>query len=454
MLIRGAEIEGQYCADVRIDGARIAQIACMLSPQPGEEVVEAAGAALFPGLNDHHIHLAAYAAALDSVLCGPPAVVNVQAFEALLAGLNVTSREWLRGIGYHDSVAGLIDRTFLDRVIPLRPVRIQHRSGRLWIFNSAALDALAPQAEDPLERAGGRLTGRLYDGDAWLRQRLPGRFPDLARASRILAERGVTGVTDASASNNRETLGYLAAARERGELLQSILVMGDDSLNGLAHAGPRKFHLHDADLPDFDETVRSIARAHEAGRAAAFHCVTRGELTFALAALETAGARSGDRIEHASVSPPELVEMMRRLSVTVVTQPNFIFERGDRYISDVPDDDLPWLYRAAGFRGIPLAGGTDAPFGAADPWRLMDAAVRRTTSAGRVMGPEERLSPEVAIGLLLGRLENPGGPARRVAQGEAADLVLLDRSWKTARADLAAIRVQATFISGKRVFTA
>src|SRR5439155_480481 len=46
--------------------------------------------------------------------------------------------EWLRAVGWagheHD-----LDRDVLDAVVPDRPVRVQHRSGALWVLNSAAL---------------------------------------------------------------------------------------------------------------------------------------------------------------------------------------------------------------------------------------------------------------------------------------------------------------------------
>ncbi len=454
MLICNAELDGERRADVRIEGDRIVRIAAKLVALPGEQAIDAAGGAVLSGLHDHHIHLAAYAAALDSTICGPPAIENAAAFASLLAGLNQETPAWLRGVGYHESVAGPIDREFLDRIIPARPVRIQHRSGRLWIFNSAAIDALHPDVDDPLEREAGQLTGRLYDGDGWLREKLGSRFPDLAHASRALAKWGVTGITDATASNNSETLAQFEAAQRSGKLLQSALVMGDDSLNGIANAGPRKFHLHDAALPDFDATVAAIARAHAAGRATAFHCVTRTDLAFALAALDAAGACPGDRIEHASIAPPELAALMRRLGVSVVTQPNFIFERGDRYLAEVEAEDRPWLYRVAGLAGIAVAGGTDAPFGTANPWLLMDAAVRRRTRDGRVIGPDERISPEAALGLFLGTPGDLAGPKRRVAEGATADIVVLDRPWRQARGDLAGVGVRATVKAGRPIFTA
>ena len=58
------------------------------------------------------------------------------------------------GGGTHDEQVG---RAQLDAWVPAQPVRIQHRSGRLWILNSAGLDwlVLQPrQAEDaPFQKA-------------------------------------------------------------------------------------------------------------------------------------------------------------------------------------------------------------------------------------------------------------------------------------------------------------
>ena len=73
MLIRNAEIWSGPVADVRIRDGRIVAIGA-LQPDPEEVTIEAAGGALLPGLHDHHIHLAATAAAMDSIFCGPPEI--------------------------------------------------------------------------------------------------------------------------------------------------------------------------------------------------------------------------------------------------------------------------------------------------------------------------------------------------------------------------------------------
>ena len=127
------------------------------------------------------------------------------------------------------------------------------------------------------------------------------------------------------------------------------------------------------------------------------------ELVFALAALEIAGAARGDRIEHASVASPDLVRRIASLGLAVCVQPHFIEERGDRYLLDVEARHVADLYRLRSFAdtGVSLAGGSDAPFGGADPWAAMRAAVSRITRAGVTMDAGEALAPEEALGLFL-----------------------------------------------------
>ena len=438
LLIANAEVDRVGAVDVRCRDGIVAELAPNLRPATGEARLDAQGGALLPGLHDHHIHLLALAAASRSVHCGPPAVADKAALREALR--RAPGDGWIRGVGYHESVAGHLDRRTLDQLQDERPVRIQHRSGKMWLLNSLALRALGLDAPD----------GRLYRGDGQLRRRLPAdpQLPDaVAEVSMRLASYGVTGVTDATPTNNPQTLRFLRAAGLR----QRLYAMGDESLA----AGPLKIMLDEAALPDFAELQGRIARAHRAQRPVAVHCVTRTELVFTLAALGDAGTAPGDRIEHAAVADDDALRLLRGTGggthITVVTQPHFIAERGDAYRADVPARDLPWLYRGRGFldADIPLAAGTDAPFGDADPWRAMRAAVRRRTGAGVVLGAEEALTPERALALFTTPAQQPGGAPRKVEAGAPADLCLLNAPWRRIRARLVAEDVAATVLGGR-----
>ena len=172
-------------------------------------------------------------------------------------------------------------------------------------------------------------------------------------------------------------------------------------------------------------------------------------MVFALAILSKAGSLKGDRIEHASIAPPHLLQSIAELDLIVVTQPNFILERGDQYLRDISDGDIPTLYRCKGFidQEIPLAGGTDAPFGTANPWLAMQAAVSRCSLEGQIVNAAEALTPEQAVSLFLGELENPA-KLRQLDAGAQAHMCLLDRNWNQARQSLDRVEVMATWRAG------
>jgi predicted amidohydrolase YtcJ len=184
--------------------------------------------------------------------------------------------------------------------------------------------------------------------------------------------------------------------------------------------------------------------------------VTAAELALSLAAFNAAGARRGDRIEHGGVISPDAIREIRTLGLTVVTQPAFVRERGDRYLAEVEPRDRPDLYRCATLRtaGVPVAASSDAPYASADPWLGLGAAMDRRTAGGVVLGPQEAVDGAVGLSLYLGAAEDPGGPPRRVTVGAPADLVLLDAPMREVLAAPAAGRVRATFVGGSLVYAA
>ncbi len=454
MLIRNAEVDEERC-DVRIANGRIAEIGPALSPFD-DAVLDAGGGALLPGLQDHHLHLQALAAAMRSVRCGPPEVRGRSDLARVLRSAEPIDG-WIRGEGYFESVAGPLDRRVIDALRDDVPIRIQHRNGMMWFLNSRALEALSIGSDPPEgveHEKPGVPTGRLFRVDDWLRERLPPSGPpDLARVGRALAARGVTRVTDCTHSNDASDVERLAAARASGALPQEIEVMGTLGLAAATDAlpiGAHKIMLDEPVLPDLAPLVERIRAAHEEGRAVAFHAVTRTEVFFALAALEEAGPAPGDRLEHASVATPEAIDAVHRLGVTVVTQPNFVGERGDDYLRDVDARDRPHLYRVRSWldAGVPLRFGTDAPFGRPDPWAALEAATLRRTPDGHVLGADERVTPEAALARLLPSDRATRPSPRRLAPGDPADLCLLDRAWARAREALSRVVVVGTFVGG------
>ncbi|MEE2035404.1 amidohydrolase family protein, partial [Rhodococcus chondri] len=435
LVVHDVELDGTAGFDVLIRDGRIAEVGSALTTPRRSEVIDGRGGVLIPGLHDHHIHLHALAADRASVRCGPP---HVHTVDDLAAALNAASGDdWIRGVGYFESVAGMLDSQALDRLHSTRPVRIQHRSGALWILNStaAALVGLDTADHPGVERDdAGRPTGRVWRADTWLRDRLPDTGPPpLDALGTELAGYGITGLTDATPDLSPSSLTALIDAHTSGAVPQRLHLLG--APNGFTSAdpavtvGPYKIVLADSGLPDLDVLTETIRSTHAAGRAVAVHCVSREAFAILLAVFTEVGAHPGDRIEHGALVPAESITDLHRLGLRVVTQPGFLADRGDSYLQEVDPRDVGDLYRCRSLLDsvVPLALSSDAPYGPLDPWQIVEAAVTRTAASGAVVGASERLDPAEAIAGFLSAADDPGGRSRTVAPGGRADVVLLDR---------------------------
>jgi predicted amidohydrolase YtcJ len=296
----------------------------------------------------------------------------------------------------------------------------------MWILNSPAL-ARVGLADHP--------DGRLHSADDWA-DALPRRVTELAHITHRLAAFGVTGITDATPDLSAEDVVTLTVAHRRGDIPQRLHFLT-----------PGKRILHD-DRLDVDELTDWVRDHHDDDIPIALHCVTVAQLVVALAALRAAGSHARDRIEHAAVVPDDMIADLIEVGVIVVTQPNFVAERGEHYLRDVPADEHLSLWRVASLMraGVPVAGSTDAPFGAMDPWASMRAAVHRTTAEGDVIGPDERVSASEALRLFLGHPDRPAVP-RAVVVGQPGDLMVLSPTADVAT--LASDMVAATVVGGR-----
>ena len=251
MLIqRAVKLDGA-AVDLRVS-ASIDELADTLAPRPGEDVLDAAGGTVLPGLHDHHVHLFSAAAAATSLRVGPPQVRDRDGLAAALASVEAGDDGWIRAVGYHDSVAGPLDRDVLDTMAPGVPLRVQHRSGVLWILNSAGL-----------ERVGlaGHPDGRLRSTDSWA-DALGRSVTSLAELSERLSRCGVTGITDATPDLDIADIVRLSDLRRHGELRQRVHCLA-----------PGKRILHDDDL-HLEQLVGWIADRHRDAHPVAVHCVT------------------------------------------------------------------------------------------------------------------------------------------------------------------------------------
>jgi predicted amidohydrolase YtcJ len=456
LLLRDVEIDGAR-VDCRITAGTVETVGVALPAGPAAVVIDGRGGALLPGLADHHLHLFALAVAGSSVdLESGRTLADI----AAAADLVRAGGGWVRVVGWDDEAHGGLDRDRLDHLVDDVPVRVQHRSGAVWVLNTVALDRLsaaAPPPEGAERDASGRLTGRVWRADEWLRTGA-GALPDLEPVGALLAGLGITAITDASPKLDRAAVQAVHDAVAGGALPQRVKLLGADDLptsHPRLTIGPRKLVVADHDLPDPDVLARAIADAHEAGRAVAVHCVSRVALALTISALRVASARDGDRIEHCAVADLAAVEELRSLGVTVVTQPSLVARRGSDYLDrhDVDEHGDLWRYRSLLDHGVRTVPSSDAPYGELDPWATIGAAVTRLTPDGRVLGAGERVAADVVLAGMLTSLDRPGGPPRRVAPGAPADLVLLRSPLAAVLAAPAADEVAMTIAAGRVVHT-
>lgn len=450
LFLRNVELQGTPGWDVRIESGLVSEIGRDL--EASGDVIDGGAGALLPGLQDRHVHLLATAANRESAN-----LENAESLTELIgtlgrAAANIPAGAWLRGTGFDLTAFPEVSIELLDRLFPQIPIRLQDRTGALWLLNTAAIRRLAAKAlPDGYERdPSGALTGRVWREDAWMATNIPRCPPLLGAIGRELSSYGITSVTDASATQTEEGAAILAAAHRSGELPQHLVLMSRIALrpptDGAFEVGPVKVLIDERDLPSLDAICDVIREARAQERCVAVHCVTETELALTLAAFETVGSIAGDRIEHGSVISQSSIDVIRQLGLRVATQPSFIESRGDRYLRDISTEEHENLYRCASLlaAGVTVYGSSDAPYGSLDPWAAMRTATMRRTRRGQSLGAAEQVSPSQALALFL-------GPQIRIAA--RADLCLLKCSLETALRDQSADNVACTVIGGRIVYT-
>ena len=443
LVLRDADVDGRVVA-VRVVGDLVAAVGPNVHATSDDIVIDAGGGALLRGLHDHHMHVHTLAAAWASVPVGPPAVTTPDGFRARLAAMprladrcepsDITSASPVTSTGMCSMPWSGMCRCACSTA-PAGCGSSTRRPCAPWAVSNAP-----PISASSVVSQGSRPVGC---GGPTTSCAAPAAPLDLAPVGDALARVGVTAITDATATNDRATVSRLAELPQRVRVMGPLDLAWDRQATGVRPVlGEVKVLLDDDRLPPFDGTIELIGAAHGRGRGVAFHCVTLVQLQFALAALRAAGVRN-DRIEHASVAPPDAIASLRELGLVVSVQPSFVAERGDDYLGDVDPQDIDALYPLASLEraGVRALGSTDAPYTTFDPWRTMRAAVDRCTPSGAVVGPGERITPRAALALF--------GADQPVVAGIPADLVLLRVPLANVLARLESSDVTATIVAGK-----
>ncbi|HEU0116501.1 MAG TPA: amidohydrolase, partial [Thermomicrobiales bacterium] len=153
-----------------------------------------------------------------------------------------------------------------------------------------------------------------------------------------------------------------------------------------------------------DRLVGLIRWVHDLGWAMDIHtCGDEAQETVvaAYAAAQQANPqpRLRHRVHHAYFPTERTLRLMAAHRIPAVVSSPFIANLGEGFVNSVGPERAA---RAMPMRtylnaGVPLAGSSDSAITDFNPWVGIDAAVRRTTIPGRVLGPEEALTPAEAL---------------------------------------------------------
>jgi predicted amidohydrolase YtcJ len=460
------------------------------------KVIDCAGMTAVPGFIDAHCHVVSYAGSLIGLDLSPDggivSVSGIQEKVAEAAG-GCPRGTWIRGKRYNEFYLfekRHPNRHDLDAAAPFHPVRLSHRSGHAHVLNTIGLRLVGITAEtgDPpdglIERdlETGEPTGVLFGMSAYLAERIPPLDEaqlevGVSRVNEKLLSCGITSVCDASAHNGLHQWEQFKGWVDRGIFQPRLTVMTSSQSADLVcehsallphladrlQQGPVKIviqHVTGRMSPRQDELNKLVHTAHEAGRQVAIHAVEPAEIDAACDAIEKALQKTYrvshcHRIEHCSVCPQPLLERIRRLGITVVTQPSFVYFHGDRYLATVAVDELSYLYRTGSMMsaGIPVAGSSDFPMTDPNPFFGMYGAISRKTKGGQFLLCEEAITPGDALAIFA---TNAAASCRKahtigsIEPGKFGDLVILDGDPLPDNLEkIRDIKVNATIIGGQ-----
>lgn len=203
--------------------------------------------------------------------------------------------------------------------------------------------------------------------------------------------------------------------------------------------------------------------AIDSGFAVAIHAIGDAAIDEAICVLnKNVGNFSShlpNRIEHAGLIRPDQIEPLKNTGAYVVTQPCFIWEQGDDFVSILGDDRKDWLYRGKSLldENIKLVGSTDRPI-PGSPLLAIQTMVTRRTKKGAVIGKSEGVTIEEALRMwttTAAEVMGFEGKLGCLQPGSYADAVVLSACpWTEPTNEIGNIAVQEVFVQGRLVAAA
>ncbi|SEO84860.1 hypothetical protein SAMN04488134_11445 [Amphibacillus marinus] len=481
------------------------------------EIIKLDGKTMFPGFVDSHLHIIGHGEKLEHLdlsLCTSAEQV-LQLVRERLATL--APGQWLFGEGWNDNQwdeVRIIDRRELDQLSTSHPILLNRICRHALIANTRAIQ-LAELSSHTAEPIGGRID-RDQDG------RMTGYFLDNAQEliKRAIPDRSVTQLTElidrsvadllrlglvgghtedlayyGQDSFNRVSQAYFNSLTDGPHKFRAHLLVHHDVINDFQRAqltyqsgtpfieygamkifsdgalGGRTAWLREpyADDPsnrglaihNKASLTALIKQARSLDLPVAIHAIGDQAMELVVELLKAYPLKSGarDRIIHAMIVNPVLIEVLKELNVVLDIQPTFVAS------------DFPWVIERLGEKriknaypwqtflneGIPCAAGSDAPIETVNPLYGIESFVLRKSSIdNQIYNQAEQLSVYDAISLytkgsafVIGKEEVTG----QIKTGFQADFTILREDPFQVAADcIHQINVAMTVVDGEVMY--
>jgi len=402
-------------------------------------ILDLDGRIVVPGLRDAHTHL--MSTALSYRILDLRRVSSVEELKEAVrrAALEVGPGGWVVGRGWDQDK--MVERRYptrydLDEAAPKNPVLLVRVCGHAAVANTKALEKLGLLDREPAELQGlvvredGKPIGLLVeDAVSWAMEKIPrpGKATLKELLRKVIAEYlryGVTAIHSMSVDveelsiirelelDGELKLKYKAYVRpdllwsipeELRHLVRGVKVFADGSF-GARTAALRE---HYSDFPSSGtlliraEEIAELARAAGSqGLELAVHAIGDRAVEEVLRAAAMSHGRI--RVEHASLTPPDLLDLFSQLRPDVTVQPHFIIS--DTWIVDRLGERTRWVYafKSLAKTGSTLMGSSDSPVEPLNPWLGVYAAVHRGEPEGLPIAKYtdgEKLSLREAVSL-------------------------------------------------------